>query len=291
MTTHTPSRVDRETVSVAGASRSFIVVRPAVSAEPVPIVLLFHGSNQSAARFRAFSANRFDRYAQRPAALVAYLDGYQGHWNDARISTNFAAHKEHVDDVGFAGAVIDVLVDRFGADSTRVYAGGYSNGGQMVIRLIHEIPERLAGAAIIAATQPVPENFSPARDATQPLPTVLIHGTKDPLVPYDGGMASLWGFRPRGWGLSAPETAAYYAQRNHITAAARLRTVAPRTSKDPCTVEQTAYCQDGRQPVVLYTIHAGGHTIPGTKKAPFVLGRTAMQFDAVAAIGAFFGLD
>jgi polyhydroxybutyrate depolymerase len=67
----------------------------------------------------------------------------------------------------------------------------------------------LSGAAIIAATQPVPDNFDLSADPATPLPVLLIHGTKDPLVPYDGGMASLWGFRPRGLGRSAPETAEY----------------------------------------------------------------------------------
>lgn len=71
------------------------------------------------------------------------------------------------------------------------------------------VPHSLSGAAIIAATQPVPDNFDLSADPATPLPVLLIHGTKDPLVPYDGGMASLWGFRPRGLGRSAPETAEY----------------------------------------------------------------------------------
>ena len=37
------------------------------------------------------------------------------------------------------------------------------------------------------------------------------------LVPYLGGPAGLWGFRPHGDGMSAPDTAAYYARHNGIT--------------------------------------------------------------------------
>lgn len=48
---------------------------------------------------------------------------------------------------------------------------------------------------MIAATQPAAANFAPAEPRDRPLPIMLVHGTKDPLVPYAGGMASMWGFR------------------------------------------------------------------------------------------------
>jgi polyhydroxybutyrate depolymerase len=63
--------------------------------------------------------------------------------------------------------------------------------------------------------------------------------------------------------LSAPATAAYYAARNHITASPIVSAVASPTRTERCTVEQSAYRQQGRAPVALYTIRGGGHTIPG----------------------------
>jgi poly(3-hydroxybutyrate) depolymerase len=68
----------------------------------------------------------------------------------------------------------------------------------MVIRLIHEWPYPFAGAVIISATQPDAANFLAAsKDSRETsLPILLIHGTSDPIVPYKGGVASLWGFNP-----------------------------------------------------------------------------------------------
>jgi polyhydroxybutyrate depolymerase len=37
-------------------------------------------------------------------------------------------------------------------------------------------------------------------------------------------------------------------------------------------------------------VHGDGHTIPGPRKAPFVMGRTTHDLDAAEAIGEFFGL-
>lgn len=112
------------------------------------------------------------------------------------------ARADGVDDVDFLLAVVDEVDREYGP--LPVYVVGYSNGRQMAIRLVHERPDRLAGAVLIGATQPTADIFAVERDQHASLPVVLIHGTRDPMVPYNGGMASLFGFRPRGTGLPHP---------------------------------------------------------------------------------------
>lgn len=272
-----------ESVDLDGRRRTFTLVRPTAARAHPPLLLMFHGSNQSGPGFRSFTGQAFDRLADS-GVFVAYLDGYAKHWNDARRSITFAARREQIDDVAFARAVVDDLVATHGVDRTRVFAAGFSNGGQMAIRLAHEIPGELAGIAVIAATQPAPENLDIQPAEPTPLPTLLIHGTRDPLVPYHGGTASMWGFRPRGRGLSAPDTAAYFAERNRITTAPRTTSVADR-------IERTSWTQDGRPPVALLTVTGGGHTVPGPRRAPFVMGHTSRAIDSATVIGAFLGLD
>jgi polyhydroxybutyrate depolymerase len=277
-----------ETLQVDGRTRTLTVLRGPADGR-IPIVLLLHGSNQNAAKLRRFTANAFDRLADDGGAVLAYLDGYKQHWNDARVSNRFAARTDGYDDVAFACAAIDLLARRYEGDESRVYVIGFSNGGQMVIRLVHEIPDLLAGAAVISAAQPVAENFAPTDLKDRPVPIMFVHGTKDPLVPYNGGMSSMWGFRPRGPGLSAPQTARYYARRNGITVEPDTEQV----TKDPrgTWVEALRYRQAGHAPVTLYTVHGGGHTVPGTAKVPAVLlGRTNMDFDTVRAAADLFDL-
>ncbi|MGW6795309.1 alpha/beta hydrolase family esterase [Streptomyces chartreusis] len=282
-----PSTV--ETLAVQGRTRTMRVLG-ATAEQAAPVVLLLHGSKQTGEKLRAFAGHAFDRLAADGGAVVAYLDGFKEHWNDARISNAFAARTEGYDDVAFVRGAIDRLVGRYNGDPTRVYAVGFSNGGQMVIRLIHEIPDLLAAAAVISATQPAEENFAPTAPKSQPLPVMLVHGTKDPLVPYNGGMASMWGFKPRGLGLSAPETARYYAERNKITGTPAIETFSS-AQRSKTSVQAAHYRKPGHAPVSLYTITGGGHTIPGTRKAPVVMGRTDMTFDTVAAVAAFFHLS
>jgi len=292
MSTTSEVTVSPESVEAAGRTRTLTVVHhQQADASKVPVVLVFHGSMQTAAAIRSLTANTFDRIGAQSGTVVAYLDGHKRHWNDARIVNTSAARTDGVDDVAFTKAAIDLLVRRYNGDRAQVHAIGFSNGGQMIVRLIHEVPAVLAGAAILAATQSVPENFAPDSPQQQPLPVLLMHGTEDPIVPYAGGMAKMYRFRPRGLGLSAPDTAAYYARRNGITAAP-ITTPTAAAAAGPTRVERTDYRQPGHQPVTLYTVHGGGHTIPGPKTArPRVLmGRTDHTFDTAQAINDFFGL-
>ncbi|MFF5370284.1 hypothetical protein [Streptomyces sp. NPDC013187] len=61
---------------------------------PAPVILLLHGSRQTGAKLRAFTGHAFDRLATDHRAVVAYLDGYRQHWNDARITSRFATRAE-----------------------------------------------------------------------------------------------------------------------------------------------------------------------------------------------------
>jgi polyhydroxybutyrate depolymerase len=266
-------------LSVAGRLRTFTTVGDLDGPAGRALVIVLHGSRQTGAGHRAFTGRALDGLALEGRAVVAYLDGYRGNWNDARAASRFPARLEGVDDVGFVRAAIDALVASHRIDRARVIVVGYSNGGQMALRLLHEAPELLAGAVVIAATMPAPENFlaPPAGTPVVPRPVALVHGTADRIVPYGGGAMSRFArafFRVGGRTLSAPETAAALAARNGITApptSEELPAAHPRRTR----VTRTTLRQDGRPTVTLDTVHDGGHTVPGPKAAPAVLGRTS----------------
>ncbi|GAB7044088.1 MULTISPECIES: CE1 family esterase [Catenuloplanes] len=272
----TTVQLSNETIEAGGRTRTYILAAPAGGFDRV--LLAFHGSGLSAARFRSFTGNTFDTI---PGTAVAYLDGYRSQWNDARLASTFPARRENVDDVAFAAAVAGRV-----AEGRPVYAAGYSNGGGLVIRLLHERPDLIAGGAVIASGQPAPDNFLPSPTLpVVPKPVLLIHGTRDPLVPYRGGRMAGWArvvFRSGGALLSAPDTAAYFAARNGITAPPETVTLTPEVSR-------TDFHQAGHEPVRLFTIHGGGHTVPGPVPSPALMGRTTRDLHTTTAIADFFG--
>jgi polyhydroxybutyrate depolymerase len=286
------------------------------------LVLVLHGSRQDGAAHRRFTGGMYDALAGEHGAVVASLDGYRGNWNDARRESAFPARLAGVDDVAFVRRVITELVASHDIDPRRVHAVGYSNGGQMVLRLLHEAPDLLAGAAIVAATMPAPGSFlapDPA-PAAVPVPILLVHGTDDPIVPYRGGRFPAFTrlvFRVDGVSLSAPETARYLARRNGITTEpvatglgptspeqgtapeqgttpeqnpARDRRPTRDRARDRAWIERTDYRQDGHPPVRLLTVHGGGHTVPGPGRAPFLVGRTARSISTADAVAEHLGI-
>jgi polyhydroxybutyrate depolymerase len=186
------ARITRGSIDVAGRHRTYTLAEPPGAGPRSGLVLVFHGSNQTGEKFRAFTGNSFDSLAAAGGAVVAYLDAYKGHWNDARAASSFAARTENVDDVAFAEAMISKFQVTHQGGIPDVYAIGFSNGGQMVIRLVHQVPVLLTGAAVISATQPAPDNFLLAAAPPAALPVLLVHGTGDPIVAYEGGQMSLW---------------------------------------------------------------------------------------------------
>lgn len=266
------------TISVAGRTRTFVVVGDPDGPPDRPVVLVFHGSRQSGDIHRRFTGGTLDGLADEGRAVIAYLDGYRGNWNDARAASAFPARRENIDDVAFARDVVRSLARSHGIDTARVIGVGYSNGGQMVIRLLHEADDLLAGAAIVAATMPERENFlgdfgAPTR---RPVPIAIVAGTADPIVPFEGGPMAWWAralFRVGGASLSATATAEYFARRNDI-ADAPSTDHGPAPAPGRAAIDTVAYRQEGRAPVTLHVVRGGGHTVPGPTPGPRVVGRT-----------------
>lgn len=288
----------RTSVSAAGRTRTLTVVGDPGGPEGRALVLVFHGSRQDGDTHRRFTGGALDRLVEEGRAVVAYLDGYRGNWNDARAQSSFPARREGVDDVAFTREAINLLAGSHGIDPAAVISVGYSNGGQMVLRLLHEPEELIAGAVVVAATMPDRQGFLGrfAERSERSVPVAIIAGTADRIVPFEGGRMAWWAralFKVDGTALSAPETAEYLARRNGITAAPAV-TLLPEHpgARRGTRVETTAYRGEGSAPVTLYTVQGGGHTVPGPTAAPFVLGRTAdaPSIDEIVA-GVLDGLD
>ncbi|WP_345800226.1 alpha/beta fold hydrolase [Microbacterium sp. AZCO] len=266
-----------ESIDVGNRARTYTVVGEP-STEPRALIMVFHGSRQTGAIHREFTGGALDGLAAEGRAVVAYLDGYRGNWNDARRESSFPARLEEVDDVGFARAVVARLTATHGIDPRRVVVVGYSNGGQMALRLLHETPDLVAGAVVVAATMPDERGFTAGFSTApqqRPVPVTIVAGTADPIVPYSGGRMRWWArklFKIDGAALSAEATADYFASRNGIRATPTIETL-PAASRRTRTT-RTDYRADGRPSVSLVTVIGGGHTVPAAKAGPAVVGAT-----------------
>ncbi len=260
---------------------------PGGPAGPKPLVFVLHGGGGADAQEMA-KRTGMNRLADRENFIVVYPYGIEGQWNDGRGKA-FRRVKDHadVDDVGFIAAVIDALVGNGQADPARVYVMGLSNGGMMTYRLGIELGDRLAAIAAVIAN--LPENIS-GRKPVRPLSVLIMNGTDDPMMPWNGGSVRVLG-KEYGNVLSTDRTVRYWADAAQLPLAPITRVLEDRFQEDRCLVETEEYRErDNPVEVVLYRIKGGGHQLPGgdTPDRPLLLGRKCLDINGPEVIWSFF---
>jgi len=250
-------------LTVDGRARSFLVHVPPgwTAGEAVPLVLVLHGGGGQAAKTPKFT--RFSGVADREGFVVVYPQGYERRWNDGRFVAGHATRELDLDDVGFLVGVVDAVTAALGTDPARVYACGISNGGMMSLRLACDAAERFAAVGAVVASLPADLHAEVAADPERPsgpIPVLLMAGTEDALVPYDGGQVR---FRETRLGevLSVPEAARFFAAHNGCAPEPEVEALPDRAPDDGTRILVERY--PGSAEVVVYQVVGGGHTWSG----------------------------
>lgn len=264
------AKIGPDSVTTANGQRSFLLAQPDRGpAGPRPLVLVLHGHGGSAAQAMGQKAGASPLAAWLPIAdregiYIAALDGSKAGdgkagWNDCRRD---APGNPPVDDVAFAREVVQKLVAAGRVDPQRVYAMGMSNGAMMTYRLAQELTPPLAGFVAVSGLMASDNGCVPTRQPQQKIPAMVITGTEDPLVPYNGGQVS-FGSAQRGGVLGAEATAQALRRMNQNTAPAQRTVFGVAQQRDSSWVERLdfgAANDPGR--VALLTVHGGGHIEP-----------------------------
>jgi polyhydroxybutyrate depolymerase len=166
--------------------RTYCAHIPAAPRSGLPVVLLLHGyTSTGEAQSRYFD---LDSAVERRGFILVKPDGTpdaggRRYWNTGRLLSPAAP-----DDLAYLSAVLEDVVTAFGADVSRLFVVGHSNGAFMANSLACARAERiaaivsLAGAVDAATCHPV-----------QPVSVLTVHGTTDVLIQYTGGTAGFLG--------------------------------------------------------------------------------------------------
>ena len=283
---HLSGTLTKGSIEVGGLKRTYTTYIPRGLAQGAPLVVVMHGSGENAARIRAETGYGFDRLADEHGFAVVYPNSYTFDWDDCGKVGDFSVNGVNIDDVGFLVALVDKLITEFGIDRGRVFATGVSAGGFMSIRLALEAPSRFRAVAAVSANMPTPEN-SKCKPVGQGTSVMIMNGTKDPLVPFNGGEVNLLGLFYKGGNVrSSRDSGQYFADLNNIVGA-------PETNQTPMAdkvgVEQVLWRNGSKAEVELVAIHGGGHGITQPYwRRPRLLGPSPMEPNGPALIWAFF---
>jgi polyhydroxybutyrate depolymerase len=180
--------------------------------------------------------------------------------------------------MGFVKGLIAREVAQRRIDEKHVYVLGYSNGGQMALRLALQSPEQVAGIAIAGASLQAPEDSSCPEQGAVPL--LVVQGEKDPIHPINGGKVTLLWFSYRGRVLSAFDTAQTFAKRLGVTSVPQEIHLDPQKSGDLTAADGFLWPGAPSPVVALYNIEGGGHVVPQPVfRYPRILGHTTTAVD------------
>ncbi|MBL8753364.1 MAG: serine hydrolase [Planctomycetes bacterium] len=248
----------------------------------LPLLLVLHGGGGSGEQAR--TATGLAEAGVRAGFVVVFPDGTGAlrqkllTWNSGGIAVYASEHD--IDDVGFLRAVVKDVQRRVPIDGQKVFAAGHSNGGMMCHRLAREAADVFAGIAVVAGAM----NFT-AVEAKSPIAVLLIHGSADQHVLYDGGTPrAAIGRAGERKDASVRMAIDYYLARNGLNGYPDKK-----LDGKVCT-EAWVIGKGGTTtlPVKVVTLDGGGHAWPGSTEKPSRLSDTPFPFDASASILQFF---
>ncbi len=146
------------------------------------LILVLHGGGggpTQIARNTGFSAP-----ALAQGYAVAYPSG-SGRFGGLTFNAGYCcgyAQRMKIDDLGYLNAVADDARARFGLAAAPIYITGMSNGAMMAETFAARYPRQVRAAAAVSGTLDLSQ-FTPAG----PVPLLVIHGTADENIRYDGG--------------------------------------------------------------------------------------------------------
>jgi polyhydroxybutyrate depolymerase len=209
----------RNTTAIDGDTREYYVHVPLIydGKTAVPVVFMFHGTSGDGEKFYNISgwkekAERENFIAVFPSSWhYCFTEDGQVHnntkWNDFTLPTILCAGETGRNDVKFVGQMITEVQATYNINAKRVYASGFSNGGQFSSRLAVDLSDKIAAVASNSGSLRPGAVYTPKRL----LPVAFMVGNLDdrfmatnngnPLpmdmaaffaVPYLGGVANTY---------------------------------------------------------------------------------------------------
>ena len=223
--------------------------------ESLPLVFNFHGGNGSSTD--AINISQMHLLSDTANFLVVYPQALQDP-NDGN-STNWL-HKDPTnhDDVMFIDALISDLSNNYNIDLSRVYACGYSLGGEFTFELGCRLNNKIAAFGVVARTmqQFQYDNCTPVH----PTGVITVLGTADITSNYNG--VSFAGIQ---YYVSADQTHQFWADFNNTEVSPIITPIQDASPNDGSTVDRRSWLNgDSCVEVRELRVNNGGHDWPGS---------------------------
>ena len=241
------SRVISESLLHDDLNRSYITYVPNTydGTEQFPVLMNFHGFSGDAGYHLTETNMHYAAHSNKYLLVYpqgALLEG-EPHWNPCLPS---ADNKSDIDDLGFVEALLDQVSSDYLVDRNKVYAVGYSNGGMMSYGLAMHKSDLITAFGSVSGTM-----LDCGEQPNHPMPVIIMHGTNDFTIPYDGSSDT----------VSIETTVEYWNSFNNTNTSPDVTSASDVGEKGSSVeIERYQYSEgDSGSSVELYKIIGGGH--------------------------------
>jgi polyhydroxybutyrate depolymerase len=260
------------------SGRSALFEKGNANGKALPILIVFHGGGQSGQSIRSMS--KIGEQDLSRQFHILYPNAASSAWNDGRLNFNSNAFPN---DVAFVDSLLSLTKDRFAdADTNALYLCGISSGGLFCFHYAQQRPQKVKGIAVVAATILKDLTHSPAPSG---IPLLMLNGTSDPIMPYEGGAIS----SQKVSVLSNKGCAAYWLGFKSATELSQ-GTMDTLTIQEEEMVLTRSSWSNKESKVTLLSFIGAGHTWPGGPQFASVtnVGRVCKSYNGSKAILEFF---
>ena len=220
-----------------------------------PLMFNFHGGGD-------FITTHMSNVDMRPIAdtanfILVYPQAVPDPGNGGSTSWMHKTPTTH-NDVPFVQAMIDSISMDYNIDLNRVYACGYSLGGEFTYELGCQLNNEIAAIGAVARTMGAEtfNNCSPSH----PTGVMTVLGTADPISDYNG----IW-YLGTQYYMSADEQHNYWVNFNNCDTVPIISAIPDAAPSDGSTVERHSWSNsDGCVYVEQLKVINGGHDWPGS---------------------------
>ena len=180
-------------IKVDSIEREYYLHIPNNLPKNAPLIMIFHGYSGNA--LNTIKTTNFNQLADKSGFIACYPQGLIDKDNNAFWQVGYTFHEDlDVDDVKFIQKLIEKLKSEFQLSKKNVFMTGFSNGGDFCNLLSCETDGLFRAAAPIISCF-MEEIFNNCQYAN-PMPTLMLNGTKDPITFWDGDMTDSQGYGP-----------------------------------------------------------------------------------------------
>ncbi|HLG02834.1 MAG TPA: T9SS type A sorting domain-containing protein [Bacteroidia bacterium] len=264
-----------DSIFIGNIYRQYNLYIPAVynGSVAVPLVFNLHGYGSDNVAQEIYGD--FRPIADTANFILVHANGtYDGgsnrYWNCWSLPGN------PPDEVQFLNALIDSVTLNYNINQDRIYSTGLSNGAFMSNDLACLLSSRITAVACVAGGFAL--IHEPYCNPAHPMPVLVIHGTSDLIVPYNGATGV----------MHVDSLVKYWVDENGCNPVP-VQTQVPNTvTTDNCTADHFLYSGGlSGSTVELFRVNNGGHTWPGSFPV-ITLGNTCLDFKASEEIWRFF---